>query len=495
MAKYYLRTSAKEGNANLYLRIQKPNQKINWWVNTGIIVDIQSWSKAQTSVKALQKYNTTEEGQRVAELTAKVNALTKDFFKEKRADDEKSILESQISLLVNGGVISAVEKANEQKKANEESEMCKILTYFDYFFNGISEGSIRHKGKVYRTETLRMWKNFGKYLKRYCKRTDTFDDINQTYSDKFTYFLENEGIMAKTINKQILCFRRLCHSAYNDEKTENHRAFEVWNELPVKENEKRAEIALSDAEIDALYNLELQGLYEKVRDVWMLGFLTAQRVSDYSHFSRENFVELENGLKVIKFYQQKTDNEVVIPVVDERVLELCEKYDFNFPCVDTYQLNRVIKIVLEKLSDDVPSLKDWCPTVLTIHEKKKENTYLQLKEKAEKGELEDIEKTKYYKKLKEYALSHGDGSLLFFRDSKGNVLRHRYELVGSHTARRSGVTSLYNTNILDTRDLMSISGHSSMKNFELYIRRSKEEQAMRIAEKLMSKNDKKGGSK
>ena len=55
--------------------------------------------------------------------------------------------------------------------------------------------------------------------------------------------------------------------------------------------------------------------------------------------------------------------------------------------------------------------------------------------------------------------------------------------MSSHTARRSSVTSLYDTGLFDVRDMMSISGHTSLKNFEQYIKRGTIEQAERIAEK------------
>ena len=52
------------------------------------------------------------------------------------------------------------------------------------------------------------------------------------------------------------------------------------------------------------------------------------------------------------------------------------------------------------------------------------------------------------------------------------------------TSRRSAVTSLYNTGLFDAKDIMSISGHTTLKNFETYIRRGAIEQAESIAEKF-----------
>ena len=51
--------------------------------------------------------------------------------------------------------------------------------------------------------------------------------------------------------------------------------------------------------------------------------------------------------------------------------------------------------------------------------------------------------------------------------------RAKYELICSHTARRSG-----------TLELRSITGHESQKNFEGYIRIGISEQAQRVGDKI-----------
>ena len=47
-----------------------------------------------------------------------------------------------------------------------------------------------------------------------------------------------------------------------------------------EDEDKRAEIVLSEDEIDALYNMPLDGMKERARDMWLLGYFCAQRVSD-----------------------------------------------------------------------------------------------------------------------------------------------------------------------------------------------------------------------
>jgi hypothetical protein len=46
--------------------------------------------------------------------------------------------------------------------------------------------------------------------------------------------------------------------------------------------------------------------------------------------------------------------------------------------------------------------------------------------------------------MKAYAEEH-NGSPLYMRDEDGNVLMYKYDLIVSHTARRSALTNLYKT--------------------------------------------------
>jgi integrase len=166
------------------------------------------------------------------------------------------------------------------------------------------------------------------------------------------------------------------------------------------------------------------------------------------------------------------------------VYELCEKYDYNFPKITRREVNRYIKEALCKLADDMPSLNEWVTTRLSLLEVQKEKRYQAMRERALKGEKLHGEELKTYNKMNAYADSHGSGEMLFKRDFSGEVIRQRWEMVSSHTSRRSAVTSLYDSGLYDVRDMMSISGHTTQKNFEQYIKRDVIHQAERIAEKF-----------
>ena len=491
MANFFIRTKANSGKATLYVRVQKPKLKISWSaISTGIVVDVVSWRKFYESgnAKLWDKY--TAEGSVGADLKKKMDKITDTInllFKENRikSADDKEILTNALFELANADGIKAREEIRQMEREAEERRLRTIWKYYDYFLTGISNGTItKGKNEKYKQSSLKVWRDFGKHLKGYTPEGMTFEEITKRFADGFTNYLESFGFMGKTINKYVMCYRKLCNAAAEDEKNKNAASLKVWKERSINDADKRAEIALNDEEVNALYDMNLSGTREGVRDVWCLGFFCAQRLSDYSKLSRENFITTENGVNVIAIRQQKTGNDTLIPILDDRVFELCKKYDFTFPKFDDRVFDKQIKNVVRELSETMPSLRIQVVTVLTLPERQKEQRYLSYKERVDAGEKLQGYERKSYAEMKRYAEEHGSGDKLYKRDYAGRAIKERWELVGSHTARRSAVTSLYNTGLFDAKEIMSISGHKTLTNYENYIRRGAQEQAERIADKM-----------
>lgn len=499
MAKFYLRTTKKTGSANLYVDVNKPAFDIKWKVNTGITVDITEWNKSQKSASALSRYLATDEGKETYDLIEQIESIIKLKFSTNLTSSflSKLSLQSEIDDVVNYKGIKLKKEMEDTKKSEieelrikEESRLCIIINYYSDFMKRISSGELRQgrKNKAYSANSLSMWRTFGKHLRGYLEKRHciemTFDQINKSFADGFTYYLEGKELMLATINQQVNCFRRLCNAAAEDEKNKNGSSLRVWHSHEEKDDDKRAEIVLSESEIDALYTMKLEGLLEQVRDMWCLGYFCAQRVSDYGRLTRDNFRQTPSGLNVIVLKQQKTEKELVIPILDDRVFEICEKYDYNFPRVTRDNQNRYIKVVAKELSESVPSLREWSRTLLALCERKKEESFLLMRKRVEAGEKLSGEESKRYRRMMAYAEEHESGDMLYKRDYAGYVIRQRWELITCHTSRRSAVTAMYDSGIFDLKDIMSVSGHQTLKNVERYLKRNAISQAESIAEKV-----------
>ena len=484
MAQFFLRTNKTTGTAPLYTKTRRKGLLI--CVSTGINVDIQEWKKSQKSPSALKRYESTIEGAKVHSLQIEVLNVIRTLFAENKinSNEDKCILEKAISDIVNGTV-----EEIQEKDATAEFEAKKyVIRFYDYFFAGISEGTIRHgNNSAYTSGTILVWKNFGEFLKEYCKKDLLFSRIDKPFADKFTLFLERKGLMPNTINKNVTCFRKLCNLAAMEGYNTNAVSLKVWKDRTVKDKEKRAEIYLTDEEIDAMYAMKLDGTEEIVRDIFLLGYFSCQRYSDYSILRKDNFVVYNKDLSVISLTQKKTGNVVNVPIVDERVFELCRKYNYDFPVVTEQQLNVKIKEVAKKLSEQLPSLREKYVTILTAPEKRAEETYALLRQIKKSGKKFTENERKRFGKLCKVAFSE---DALWERNKYGDVIRPKYQLVSSHTSRRSGATNLYKLGVLSNKEIRSITGHQSEKIFETYIKVGIAEQAQLVANKIKAAKNK-----
>ena len=190
--------------------------------------------------------------------------------------------------------------------------------------------------------------------------------------------------------------------------------------------------------------------HEWARDIFMVGVWTAQRVSDYNNISKdqiethtkrwiEDVPDLEHPgqtkpeirtreIMFINSRQQKTGAKVSIPVSSE-LRTILEKYDFQLPHLEDQVINRY--------------LKDICKCA---------------------GLTEDVE---------------------IVETTGGNPVRVRkpkYELVHTHTARRTGATLMYLSG-MDVYDIIKITGHTSPVMLRKYIKADKLEVIEKITER------------
>lgn len=185
-----------------------------------------------------------------------------------------------------------------------------------------------------------------------------------------------------------------------------------------KTQEPADTVYLTQEELDAVWELHLDGGAErKARDLFILGAYTASRFSDYSRLS---LADIHDGK--IRFVQKKTAGEVVIPAAP-RVIEVLKRNGGRAPELCLVQYNKNIKEVCRRAGMDTPVTVTRSRGAVHVTERKR-----------------------------------------------------KYELVSSHTARRTGATLLYMSGI-PLRQCMLITGHNTEESFMKYIRVTKEQNA------------------
>ena len=459
MGNYFLRTKREKGTASVYLRVQKRNPKLNILVCSKVSVDIQQWDKVTQDVAKWNDYCKTQDGRKVKETLDSISSAIDNLISQGIYD--KARIDEVVEAIVfreerERQRIQEEEERQEQerlrliKEQEEEARKADVILFLENFLEGIKNGRIKNGAENYTLNTCKVWSNFLGILKRFIQISPfTWKDINKALADRFVSFMEKNGYMVTSINKYIICFKAMIQNAMDQELHNNLIALRAFSKKKIQETDKAKEIYLTKTELQALYEMPLEGLKDKVRDVFLVGCYTCQRFSDYARLEKENFTKTAKGTKVVRIVQEKTGNDVVIPILNDNLLHIAEKYGYDIPKVNDVILNRYIKQILKELSSTVPSLARKERTLLTMKEREKEK----------------------------------QGLVSFERDNKGYVIKPRYELVSSHTARRSGITNLYLSGNFDTYQMMSISGHRDEKTFYEYIKLSSDEVADSIAQK------------
>lgn len=350
-----------------------------------------------------------------------------------------------------------VAKKKEQIAANaelvrqlQESRRPGVLEFVRKRLEGMANGTIKRKGNNYTKQTLHTYTGFANILETFVKeRPFDWEDINERLIDEFVLYMENYGYMKKTINKNLAVFSAMLNTAFKEGYRFKTSVLDHFPKLHVTREDKVVEIYLTEEELQALYEMPLSGKEDKARDVFLVGCYTSQRFSDYSHITERN-VSFHDGVGIITLTQQKTGMEVSIPILNDNLIRIFEKYDYNLPHLHNNDLNDTIKIVLEKLSESVPSLRQEMATKLTLISQRMEE----------------------------------QNRVRFKRNEHGEALVPRYKLATTHTARRTGITLMYLSKMLDSHEMMSISGHKTESVFNDYIKISGIELATSIAKKV-----------
>lgn len=450
---FFIKSGKKDGVATLYTRVHRTSPKIDLSISTRIKVDVSEWKKFNEDLNERKRLLKSRRWQdtytKMQEIDREIDTLIG------HGVFDKAIIDDAVANVVYREELER-HKAKEEaeRAAREEEERQKnsdVLRFLRDFVDGMRQGKVKNRGDDYSKNTLRVWKTFQTIMERFYEiHPFKWSDVDKRLADLFICFLQDAGYMANHINTQLTCFRAIVGLSFNEGVHENARALKAFSSKKVEENGKAREIYLTGDELQSLYEMELSGLEDRVRDVFLVGCYTCQRFSDYSRLERDNFTTTAKGTRIVRIVQEKTGNSVVIPILNDNLLQIAEKYGYDIPVVSNQVLNRKIKEILKRLSVAVPSLAKMERTALTLREREKE----------------------------------GRGQTTYQRDEKGHVVKPRYEMVGSHTARRSGITNLYLTGIFDTFQMMSISGHKSEKVFADYIKLSSDEIADAIAKKM-----------
>ena len=249
-----------------------------------------------------------------------------------------------------------------------------------------------------------------------------FENVDLDFYLSFVEYLTNKGYSPNTVGARIKDLKMFMNEAY---ERNLHTNMDFKKKRFSKPKEETYSVYLNSDELKKIYKCDLsdEPRLDRVRDLFLIGCCTGLRFSDLSLLSSDN---IDNVESVITIKTVKTGRTVVIP------------------------LHAIVRQILQKYDNELPR----------VPSNQKFNDYI--KEIAKKAEINEpilLQRTK--------------GTLTYAE------MKPKYDLVTSHTARRSFATNAYLAG-LPPISIMKITGHKTESSFMKYIKISEKENAIQL---------------
>jgi len=439
--KAFIRTSKKKTDSiNIRFRLSD-GRSVQIFHTSEILVNPDAWDDKEQAIGKRQIYKGK------TELNKSVN-------------DRKALIltiyekETDKSGLTSEWLDAEIDKALHPEKYQPKIEIDTLFKFTSRFVEEAPKRKDKKTGRLLTYNNIQQYKATEKHLKAFAssigkkdfsfelvkdKDTETMkNDIDQSFYDGFVAYLQKEipeldksgkpkidenekpillkeSFTANSVGKHI----RILKLMLNEATIQGYNTSTYYNSFHVF-TEETDTVYLNEKELEQLKNKDFSKMpyLDRVRDWFLLLAWTGCRFSDLEKVGK---TDIKDGF--ISFRQQKTNTKVTIPL-HPVVLEILEKYDFDLPEPITNQ---------------------------------RFNEYI--KEAAKLAEINNTESI---------TITRG-GKLV-------TELYPKWELISSHTGRRSFCTNMYKRG-LPTLMIMSVSGHKTEKSFLKYIKVKQSEHA------------------
>ncbi|HRD80980.1 MAG TPA: site-specific integrase, partial [Saprospiraceae bacterium] len=381
-----------------------------------------------TGLKVAPEY-WNEEKQQVRE-TAKMGVGLARAYNEQLKELARSVERIQVEHLNKGKVLNPDELRAAVDVERGKAKVSPARGMFAYIEQFIAERAASPK---YRPESVKVYRALQAKLKDFARlRGKTrleFKDITPEFWERFRDYLYSLNLAENTVHKQITTLKTVLNAAGEIPELQAAEVYKNTRRLGVSK-EAVQKLYLNLSELQNLFELDLSAnaRLARVRDLFLIGAFTGLRFSDFTQICPEQFRKVD-GVEVLQIDTKKTGERVIIPV------------------------HPYVRAILARNGGQPP-----------------------------KG----ITNQKMNEYLKELGTLAGLNEPLIIAKTIGGTKTaktlRQYELLSTHTARRSFATNAYKEGV-PSLAIMKITGHRTEAAFLRYIQISKEENAV-----LMAKN-------
>lgn len=432
----FIRTSTKKvDKVNVRFRL-RDGRSVDLFHQSNIEIDPEIWDNDKQTIKARVVFDETKRQKFNKSIIDRKDLIFEAYsMAETKENLTSKWLESEIDKLLYPQKYKPIEEIPQT-----------LFQYIDRFIEKAPERKDKATGRLLTKNNIQQYKATQKHLLAFAetkkKKDFEFEQINQKFYNQFVNYLQSEipetdnngnvildsegnqrlkkeSFTTNSVGKHIRVLKLFLNEATRD----RINVFTAYTNFHVL-TEEIDSVYLNEIELEKMRNTDFSQTphLDRVRDWFLLLAWTASRFSDLEKITKTDIKD-----NFITFRQQKTNTKVTIPL-HPVVLEVLTKYDFNLPKpISNQRFNEYIKEVVR---------------------------------------LSGIDN-------KETMTRTVGGTLQ-------NKSKPKYQLVSSHTGRRSFCTNMYKRG-LQTLMIMSISGHKTEKTFLNYIKVKQEEHAEMMA--------------
>lgn len=327
------------------------------------------------------------------------------------------------------------EKTEVRAKVNTKS----LIEYIEVFIKDITGGrkvisSGKNKGqpfaKTSRTTYNNLLFNLNSFIKKEKLKDITFNDIDlDFYTDFRKYLIVDRNLSPGYFGDMVKALKSIMTDSLD---RGFHNNVKYKSKHFIKESVESDTVFLNKEQLQMIHDLDLSeepAIMDKARNLFLIGCYSGLRFSDYSTIKPENVSD-----DFLRIRAQKTKDYLSIPV-SRQLREILSKYpDLAIDSMSNQKLNSSIKKVCEKAG-----------------------------------------------------LTHLVSVRKFNQGKEVYVSVPFYELVSSHTARRSWATNAFKDGY-PTLLIQAITGHRTESAFLKYIRLNNEDKAVMMLE-MMRRNE------
>lgn len=443
------------------MRIVNRNLGINTYVSMHLKIRVRDWVDAAQLPKNIFDERPVKElnGLSYSQLTA----IIQDAKKMLGAIDDANKISAAVAKGIIAEVINKV-KFGEDLSANESAPTPVKPTFTEFVEQYIEECESGDRLKQKSTRkitagTLKNYHGFLSQLKEYQKEKKVvvdWDDLSLSFYHDYKQWFISKNYSPNTIARHIKTMKTMLYAAKDlhlttrddfmsrqwsadsepvdnvyipEERLKELYEFDMMDYQTMKLRVEK--YAKDKAEKQKVIHALQRDLYRQklteARDIFVLGCLTGQRVSDYKRINLDMIETIQGDRKFLHLVQVKTEKDVYIPY-NNMIGDILKKYDGKLPKIYDQHLNDRIKVV--------GLLLGWTePAGLT----------------ERKGLLE-------YESKKRFC-----------------------DALATHTARRTFATNAYKNGV-PLSAIMAVTGHSSEEMLRKYLKLGTKERALLAAE-------------